>query len=121
MSINEPNINLDTSQKEVIANKPKLITSAEIYNRIYSNQLLEIFKLSVSFLISKILYILLQKVLLNYYEQNTILYIILLIALLVFVVLLTVGVSTYLKIINEKNEFLNKIITQQNGNGNGNK
>lgn len=113
MNISHTDVELDKGRNEVIANKSKLVTTTEIYNKIYSTQLLEILKLSISFLISQILLILLKRTIFQYYEQYLGLYIILLISLLVYITLTTVSISTYLKIINDKNEFLNKILSQQ--------
>ena len=102
---------LNIDEKEVLANKARFVTSEEIYNTIYTNQLLEVFKLAISFLLSTLLVKLLDNALFDYYKKNRYLYSILLITLLIAVVLLAGGVFTYLKIINEKNEFLNKLLS----------
>jgi hypothetical protein len=95
--------------KEVLLNKSRFTTSEEVYNSIYTNQLLEVFKIAISFLISSLLVKLLDNSIFVYYKKNYVLSAILACALLIAVILLAGGVFTYLKISNEKNDFLNKL------------
>lgn len=108
MSSSIPDINLDN--KQVLANKIKLVTSQEIYNKIYTTQLLEIFKLAISFLLTTLFVRLIDNSILDYYKKNRYLYSILLICLLISVILIASSIFTYLKISNDKNDFLEKLI-----------
>lgn len=103
-----PDISIE--ENDVLANKIRLVTSQEIYNKIYTNQLLEIFKLAISFLLTTLFVRLIDNSLLNYYKNNKYLYSILLICLLISVILIAGSIFTYIKISNEKSEFLDKLI-----------
>lgn len=111
MADNEFNIKIQHSEG-VIANKKRFVTTSEIYNNIYTNQLLEIFKLSTSFLLSILLSKLLENTLLDPYKNNHIMYSIILIVCLISVILIAGSTFTYLKITNEKDNFLQQVINK---------
>ena len=71
MDSNQFHINIKNND-EVIANKKQFVTTKQIYNNIYINQFLELFKLITAFLIARLLMILIEIGLLNYYINNTI-------------------------------------------------
>jgi len=98
------------NNKEVLANKSRFVTSEEIYNNIYTNQLLEIFKITISFLLSSLLLKLLENSLFDFYKANRYLYSILLVIFVIALILLAGGIFTYLKITNEKQDFLNQLL-----------
>jgi magnesium-transporting ATPase (P-type) len=100
---------LNLSSKSALANKTKQTSTEEIYNKIYSKQLLEIFKLTISFLLTNLLIRLLDNTLLNNYLKNKLLYFILLIVLLISVTFIASNIFTYLQITNEQEKFLEKL------------
>jgi hypothetical protein len=104
------NTQLNTDVSEVLANKNRFITSEEIYQNIYIGQLLEISKLSISFLFSSLLIKLLDNALFSYFIKYPRLYSILLIFMLICIILLAGSVFTYIKIVNEKDDFLDKLV-----------
>ena len=101
---------LNVDKKEVIANTSRFVTSEQIYDTIYRNQLLEVFKLTISFLLTSLLIKLLDNALFDYYKKYKYLYSLLLVFLLILVILLAGSLFTYMKITNEKNDFLNKLL-----------
>ena len=108
MADNQFNINLQNNN-DVIANKKQFVTTREIYNNIYRNQLLEVFKLSTSFILSLLLLKLIENVLLNRYKNNTIMYSVILIVCIISLILIAVKTFTYLKITNDMNTFLQQV------------
>jgi hypothetical protein len=104
------NSELNTHASEVLANKTSFITTEEIYKNIYIGQLLEISKLSISFLFSSILLKLLDNSLFSYFVKYPRLYSILLVFMLICIILLAGSVFTYIKVVNEKDDFLNKLV-----------
>ena len=114
MNDHEFNINLKNND-EVIANKKQFVTTREVYNNVYTNQLLEIFKLATSFILSYLFLYLLENVLLDSYKNNKIMYSIILIICIIAFILITVRTFTYLKIKNDNNTFLQQVhVTNQN-------
>ena len=111
MADNQFDINLQDSDG-VIANKKRFITTSQIYNNIYTNQLLEVFKLSTSFLLSMLLLKFLENTILNPYKNNHKMYSIILIVCIISLILIAGGTFTYLKITNEKDNFLQQVINK---------
>jgi len=111
MSDSHFDINIQNSEG-VIANKKKFVTTNEIYTTIYTNQLLEVFKLSTSFILSLLLLKLIENVILNPYKNNHKMYSFILIVCIISLILLAGGTFTYLKITNDKNNFLQQVINQ---------
>jgi hypothetical protein len=111
MADNQFDINIQNS-KGVIANKKRFITTSEIYKTIYTNQLLEVFKLSVSFVLSYLILKLIENILLDPYKNNHKMYSIILIVCIISLILIAGGTFTYLKITNEKDNFLQQVINK---------
>ena len=111
MADNQFDINIQNSEG-VIANKKRFVTTSEIYNNIYTNQLLEVFKLSTSFLLSMLLLNLLENTLLEPYKHNHKMYSIILIVCIISLILIAGGTFTYLKITNDKDIFLQQVINK---------
>ena len=111
MADNQFDINIQNSEG-VIANKKRFVTTSEIYKTIYINQLLEVFKLSTSFLLSMLLLKFLENTILDPYINNHKMYAIILIVCIISLVLIAGGTFTYLKITNEKDNFLQQVINK---------
>ena len=111
MADNQFDINIQNSEG-VIANKKRFVTTSEIYNNIYTNQLLEIFKLLISFVLAELIIKLLNNVLLDPYKNNHKMYSIILIVCIISLILIAGGTFTYLKITNEKDNFLQQVINK---------
>jgi hypothetical protein len=94
---------------EVIANKKQFITTREIYDNIYTNQLLEVFKVATSFSLSWLLLRLIDNILLDHYKNDKLLYSIILIVCIISLTLIAGKTFTYLKITNDKNKFLQQV------------
>jgi uncharacterized protein YybS (DUF2232 family) len=109
MSVHNTEIVLD-NPIEVLANKQKYSTTEDTYNKIYMLQLLELSKLSVSFLMSSLLLKLLEHTVFKKFEKNGAAYSILLTVMLVCIVTLAASVFTYIKIINDKDTYLQTIL-----------
>jgi hypothetical protein len=105
---NEFNINKDYSN-DVIANKKQFVTTREIYNNIYTTQLLELFKVATSFALSMLLLKLIDNILLDQYKNDKSMYSIILIVCIISLVLIAGKTFTYLKITNDKNNFLQQV------------
>lgn len=95
---------------EVLANKQKYSTTEDTYNKVYMLQLLELSKLSVSFLMSSLLLKLLDHTILKRFEKYNTAYSILLAVMLVCIITLAASVFTYIKILNDKNTYLQNIL-----------
>lgn len=106
------NINKDYNN-DVIANKKQFITTREIYNNIYTTQLLEVIKVSTSFLMSMLLLKLIDNTLLDYYKNNKLMYSIILIVCIISLILIAGRTFTYLQITNDKTDFLQQVINNQ--------
>jgi len=98
---------------DVIANTKQVVTTREIYNNIYTNQLLEVIKISTSFLLSELLVNLIDNILLDYYKNNKLMYSIILIVCIISLILIAGRTFTYLKITNDKSDFLQQVIGNQ--------
>jgi hypothetical protein len=102
-------IELNVDSNNALANKLKTVTTSEIYNNIKSTQSLEIFKIATSFIISAWLVKLLDDIIFDYYKKHIFLYFILLIVFLIAIIIISTNAFTYVKIINDKDDFLKKI------------
>jgi len=98
---------------DVIANKSVIITSADIYNKIYANQFIELTKNMMSFLLARLIFKLLQISVLDTIANDRIVSIVFLVVLILFVLYMAVEIFTYLKIKSDKDEYLNEL-TQAN-------
>lgn len=94
---------------DVIANKQKIITSEDIYNKIYASQFIELTKNMLSFLLAQLTFRLLQISVLDTIANDRIVSIVFLILLILFVLYMAVELFTYLKIKNDKEKYLDEL------------
>lgn len=94
---------------DVIANKQKIITSEDIYNKIYASQFIELTKNMLSFLLAHLTFRLLQISVLDTIANDRIVSIVFLILLILFVLYMAVELFTYLKIKNDKEKYLDEL------------
>ena len=104
------NSELNINGDEVIANKKTFATSDSFYNHIYISQILEMLKIVVAFLFSQLILRLLDNTILKYFINNTWLYAILIICMALAILLLAGSIFTYIKITDEKDELLDKLL-----------
>jgi len=94
---------------EVILNKGSILTTKELYQKIKETQTLEIFKIALAFLISTFAIRILDNLILKNYENNKILYSIILILTLFITINIAITLLTNIKINNDKDELLKKL------------
>jgi hypothetical protein len=104
-------MNLETNN-DVLVNKSRTITSNEIYTNIKTTQILEIFNIATSFIVSSIFLRIIDDLIFNYYKKYNFLYFIILSVMFVIIILITSSLFTYSKIINDKDNFIKKIINE---------
>ena len=104
------NSEINISGDGVIANKKQFATSDNFYKHIYIGQILEMLKLVVAFLFSHLILRLLDNTILKYFINNTLLYAILIICMALAILLLAGSIFTYIKIVDEKDELLDKLL-----------
>jgi uncharacterized membrane protein len=100
---------MNNNNENVIVNKETILTTSKVYEQIYYNQLIEITKLAFSFLITGLSAKLIDALILDRYKDNKVIYIILLIILLFSTIIIGVKIFTYAKIVNENEQFLEKL------------
>ncbi len=96
---------------EIVLNKGSILTTRELYKKTKEIQSLEILKIALGFLISTFIIRILDNLLLNNFQNNKILYSILLILILFIVINLSISLFTNIKINNDKEELLKKLTT----------
>ena len=96
-------------KNDIIHNKPQLITSKEVYNKIYTEQFLEIIKLTFSFVLARLLLKLFEISIAHYFRNNKIIIAIFIIIFVVFFTLILLETFTYLKIKNDKDAYLKEL------------
>jgi hypothetical protein len=111
MSIHNTELVLD-NPTEVLANKQKYSTTQDTYHKIYMLQLLEISKLSISFLLSTLLIKLFEHTIFKKFEKYNVAYSILLVVMLGCIITLAASVFTYIKIMNDKDAVLQNILSK---------
>jgi len=94
----------------VIIDGSSLFTTEKLYNNVYYNQLLEIMKIALAFLISTIIVRVFDISIFNYFQNNKLLYFVLLIIMLISIILIGTKLFTYVKVTNDKDDLLKKLI-----------
>lgn len=94
---------------DVIANKSTSITSADIYNKIYANQLVELTKNMMSFLLARLLYKLLEISVFDTVGKDKIVTISFIIVVFLFLMYIAVELFTYMKIKSDKDAYMNAL------------
>lgn len=90
----------------VYYNTTKSRTTQEVYNKTRSNQVLEILKVALAFLIARLLFDLLDSIIISNFKENKFLYIFVITLLIISIVYISIDIFTYLKIENERDEAL---------------
>ena len=94
---------------EIVHNKPKINTSQQLYKKIYFNQFLSLARFTLSFLIARIFFYLLQITILDSLNNSKITIIIYCIILITFLILVALETFTFLKISTDKEDYLKEL------------
>lgn len=94
---------------DIIANKSTSITSADIYNKIYANQFIELTKNMMSFLLARLLYKLLTVSVFDTIGKDKVVTIIFIIVVFMFLMYIAVELFTYMKIKSDKDAYINAL------------
>jgi len=98
-----------TRIENVIAHKESIVTSDDIYNKIYATQFIELTKNMMSFLVATLFVKLLNVSILDTIADDRIVTIIFLVMLIFFTVYIALELFTYLKIKSNKDEYLSEL------------
>lgn len=90
----------------VYYNTTKSRTTQEVYNKTRSNQVLEILKVALAFLIARLLFDLLDSIIISNFKENKYLYIFVITLLIISIMYISIDIFTFLKIENERDEIL---------------
>lgn len=94
---------------DTIVNKSTLLTPTDIYNNIYTIQLLEISKVALGFLVATYLAKIIN-LFFDRYSDNKFLYGFLLFIFMMCVIIISVNVFTYTQISKDKDQFIKNLI-----------
>lgn len=103
---------MDDSNNGIIVNKNTIITTQQVYENVYYTQLLEIMKLSLAFLTSQFAFRLMDLIIIQEFKDEKRFYIPLLFVLLIAIVMIGVKIFTYVKIANDKDEFIKRLTSE---------
>lgn len=99
------------TKNNVVIDQSEILSTEKIYNHIYYNQLIEICKFAMGFLLAQMLLRIFDNVLFDFVKDNTFLYVIILIWLTVIIFILTATLFTVSKINNDSDNYYKKITT----------
>ena len=98
------------NESDIVIDNSQIFTTKKLYNTTYYNQLLEIMKVALSFIIASFALRIFDIIIFNYFEKNKTLYLFLLIVILGSIIIIGTKLFTYLKITNDKDDLLKKLI-----------
>lgn len=99
---------MNTNGNDTIVNKSTLLTPNEIYKNIYTNQLLEISKAALGFLVATYLVKILDLFFVNF-QSNKLVYGSLMFVFLICTIIISVNVFTYTQVTKDKDQFIKNL------------
>ncbi len=100
---------MSSYQDYIIINKPTATTTKELYTNTYSKQSLEILKLTVGFLLSQLILKVLNEGIFNFFTDNKVILIILILTFGISIYLVGTELFTYIKIQSDKEQLLKEL------------
>lgn len=100
---------MDRNKDFIILNKATATTTKEIYDNNYLKQSLEILKLLTSFILASLMVKIIETSILDFYKDNKIIQVILMIVLSIAIYLISVELFTFIKIESDKETILKEL------------
>ena len=97
------------TKNNVIIHQSEILSTDKIYNHIYYNQLIEVGKFAMGFLLAQMLLRIFDITIFDFLEDNKFIYVIILIWVTVILFIFTASFFTISKINNNSDDFFNQI------------